>query len=272
MSTSDTHYTSKDGKKHKMSFPIEYFPEYKVHHIGTEAAILYRKKYDVSPLPQTEYCKKDRKANFHVCGIVLHLNNKELGIYSVYRCHKSDPTQLFQYEFITTDNIIGGDYNIHHPAWGSSRSTPDSDEFVNLINVSDLKIINATQPQYTRNTEKDGKSYIDLTVSSRDLEIKNWYVNTLNHNQQFSDHLEIYYTVQLNKNYGYSEGPENWNLSSKKWPKYKQLLSHKLKTIKFHKDPHIHTMQLTHLMTSIATATIGTKKYRIGWNPWWNKQ
>ena len=86
-------------------FPRKYFPNYLVHFHSTETAIMYHKGLCVTPLdPQSEYVNPSHRMNFHICGIVLHSQTSDYGIYSVYRPQKADPTQIFSYQF-ETDKI-----------------------------------------------------------------------------------------------------------------------------------------------------------------------
>ena len=96
-------------------FPRKFFPNHFAHFLSTETAILYHKGLCVTPLNSPpEYLHPDHRLNFHICGIILHSQTTDYGIYSVYRPKKADPNQIFSY--IWDDNIlIGGDFSIRHP-------------------------------------------------------------------------------------------------------------------------------------------------------------
>ena len=96
-------------------FPRKYFPNYFVHFHSTETAVLYHKGLCVTPLNlPPDYLNPEHRLNFHICGIILHFQTTDYGIYSVYRPQKADPNQIFSYPFESDHTIIGGDFNIHH--------------------------------------------------------------------------------------------------------------------------------------------------------------
>ena len=128
-------------------FPQKFFPNYLVHFHSTETAVLYHKGLCVTPLsPQDNYLKTNHRDNFHICGIILHSQTSDYGIYSVYRPQKADPNQIFQYQF-ETDRKYWGDFNIHHPLWGSDRNSKQSSDFLNCPTQSNqnFKPTNSTR-------------------------------------------------------------------------------------------------------------------------------
>ncbi|GFW12112.1 putative RNA-directed DNA polymerase from transposon BS [Trichonephila clavipes] len=62
--------------------------------------------------------------------------------------------------------IIFGDFNLHHPMWGSDHISRYSNEFVEWINDSNL-VLNTTVPTYR--SSADATSLIDLTVCSSSI-------------------------------------------------------------------------------------------------------
>ncbi|GFX81345.1 putative RNA-directed DNA polymerase from transposon X-element [Trichonephila clavipes] len=63
--------------------------------------------------------------------------------------------------------IIFGDFNLHHPMWGSDHISRYSNEFVEWITDSNLVLLNTTVPTYR--SSADVTSLIDLTVCSSSI-------------------------------------------------------------------------------------------------------
>ena len=253
-------------------FPIEFFPDYKVYANSTECAILYHQDLSITPIPyETQYHCYPHRNNFHVCGVLLHTKSTDYAIYSVYRPQSADPTQIFNYPFHSDHIIIGGDFNIHHPLWGSDTSSPESEDFVNHLNVSRFKLLNTKTP--TREDPSSHKlSCIDLTLSSHNIDIDTWFVNQANYQKTISDHFELVYkiTVPNTKNEIYHS---TWNLgSSSKWKKYLKELG---KSLSNYRDKRPSTtedqaIELSNVIYNSALVTLGIRNYRRGFKPWWN--
>ena len=193
INTNETHYKNKHGHLKTIRFPIEYFPNYNVHHIGTECTVLYHKQLNITPLPQTTYCKQIRNTNFHVCGVILHSESSpDIGFYSVYKCQGVNAVRLLDYDFISnqilsevilTQNILIGE---------AIKKSKDAEPFINELNTTNYTILNTIKPQYTYISPTNRhKSFIDLTLASDSLIIDKWYVNHAQYNSNFSDHAEI---------------------------------------------------------------------------------
>ncbi|GFX55880.1 putative RNA-directed DNA polymerase from transposon BS [Trichonephila clavipes] len=63
--------------------------------------------------------------------------------------------------------IIFGDFNLHHPMWGSDHISRYSNEFVEWITDSNLVLPNTTVPTYR--SSADATSLLDLTVCSSSI-------------------------------------------------------------------------------------------------------
>ncbi len=110
LQTNDTHYIDKHGNQKPIKFPIGYFPGFRVHHVGTETAILYFHKLNITPLNiQPNYDKMDRTKNCHITSIVLHSNKYNIGIHSIYNCPRANINQFFGYQMNENLNIAAGD-------------------------------------------------------------------------------------------------------------------------------------------------------------------
>ena len=272
--TNDTEYIDKHNKKHKLHFPIEYFPKYYVHHTGTETAILYNKKLQITPLDiEEDYNNKNRSKNCHFTSIVLHSNHNHIGIHSVYNTPNTDISQFFQYTMLEENNIVGGDFNTHHPYWGSTFTSQYADDFLDELAQTNLQIQNHKNPSYTRiRDNSQTKTNIDLTLISNNIEIENWQILQNEYNQLFTDHIPILTEIKLNSKFGFDNTNKTWNLHSKKWNEYQKQIKHILKTTVFDPDPHKHACKITEIIIKTAENTIGYKFFYHGHKAWWNKK
>ena len=123
----DDESVSTSDPQHTPKFPIELFPGIKVHYTSTECAVLHHEDFSVTPtLFEEQYHCHPHRNNFDVCGIILHTPKTDYSVHSAYRPQIADPSQLFTHPFHTDHVIVGVDFNIHHPVWGSSHSTSKS--------------------------------------------------------------------------------------------------------------------------------------------------
>ena len=176
-------------------FPQTYFPNYSIHFHSTECAILYHNSLSVTPLSNpTQYLTSTHKNNFHVCGIILHTQTTDYAIYSVYRPQKARVTQLFKYPFDSDHIIIGGDFNIHHPVWGSEKACKSGSDFLNTLTASNLNLINHPTPTRIDPRNKT-QTCIDLTLTSRNISNVKWRVDYNLYDPSFSDHYHIFINV-----------------------------------------------------------------------------
>ncbi len=272
--TQDKHYTDNNNIKHSLKFPIEHFYNYKVHHIGTETAVLYHKILNITPLPiQTDYDNDDRKKNCHITSIILHVNKQNIGIHSVYNSSNNNPSQMFKYLNIEDTNIYAGDFNTQHPHWGSTKTTNSANDFLDQLGNTDLKILNHDKSNHTHvHKSTETKTNIDLTLISDSIKCTKWQILENQYNRNFSDHIPIVTTIQITSKYGYDNTHKTWNLNNeKKWKKFRKLFKTKTEGIYFNEDTDIHATEICKLITETAEETIGYKYYYHGHKPWWNK-
>ena len=219
-----------------------------------------------------DYYLDDHRQNFHICGIILHSEHTDYGIYSVYRPQSADPTQIFSYPFECDKYIIGGDFNIHHELWGSKHSSSKGTQFVNVLNQSNLNLLNKQTP-----TREDPSTFtqsaIDLTLVTTNIPKVDWSVHQHNHNPSFSDHFNIFISVPLNSHPDDKIYHSTWNLcSNTKWKKFRNKLESNLKKPFQTTDPNKQAQSITHTIYNTAISTIGYRKYLRGYKPWWNSQ
>ena len=253
-------------------FPIEFFYGYDVHYTGTETAILYRESLYTTKVPTPKnYNKADRSHNFNISGILITLqNSKSIGVYSTYRAHKADTTQIFQYNFRGDYTIIGGDFNLQHSLWGATTETKGVNEFINTLSQTKWKCLNEISPSFTyKHTTNNRISYIDLVFISNNINYNKFIIDNSNYNAKISDHVPIRYSFEFQKNFGFINHRTAWNIHSKKWNKYTIKLNEQIKNTEFKISPHKHVQQLTEIILNTAITTIKYKTYYEGHKPWW---
>ncbi|MCP4457123.1 MAG: hypothetical protein GY816_03710, partial [Cytophagales bacterium] len=188
------------------------------------------------------------------------------------QCRKTD----FYHNIIdiSNKNIIGGDFNLRHPQWGSHRSSgTDANDFVSQLGFHDLFILNPKNSPPTHiHKSCQAKTRIDLTLATTGLNCTKWRVLELDYDRNFSDHIPITYSLELAPKYGFDDDRCGWNLTnSKKWRKFRKELDTNLTDIKWEDNPHKHAAQITNIITGTATDTIGVKYYYNGHKPWWTR-
>ena len=78
-------------------------------------------------------------------------------------------------ELASADAVIGGDLNLHHTLWGSSRTGPKAAGFVDSLNLSDLVLRNnCHHTRYDKNSKST--TAIDVTFTTKEVLIENWKV------------------------------------------------------------------------------------------------
>ena len=162
---------------------LHFFPDYNVHLQSTECAILYHKELCVTTL-DIQQDNNTHSKTLQMCGIILHSGSKDYGIYSVYRTGTADACDIFKYNFECDHIIIGGDFNIHHPLWGSTNSSSKSTQFVEFLNNSKFKLLNKQTP--TRiDPHNNTLTNIDLSLSTFDIPKISWQINQHNHDPKY---------------------------------------------------------------------------------------
>ena len=95
--------------------------------------------------------------------------------------------------------IIGGNFNAHHPQWGSNKTCPSGLSLIDSICNEDLIILNDGSATYTAKTENSiVQSLIDLTVTSSNLALNSYW--KVLEDRMFSDHpISINMTLKTKK-------------------------------------------------------------------------
>ena len=260
-------------KNDPISFPRKYFPNYLTHFHSTECAILYHKGLNATPLDiQNEYLKTNHRENFHICGIIIHSKTTDYGFYSVYRPQIADPNQIFRYKFETDHIIIGGDFNIHHPLWGSKKACKKGSDFLNNLTGSNFLLLNKQSPTRIDPRNKT-LTCIDLSLSSHNMSDITWNVDHNSHDPDVSDHYHIYFNIPINIKQEDSIYHTTWNLSSKtKWKKFHSAISKEMKRLIPATNINEHVNQINAIIYDTAISTLGYRKYIKTFKPWRNNE
>ena len=230
-------------------------------------------------VPQRSFCHTFEQACFYpesskhsatlqICGGVT-LSRM---IYNVYKTGKANPSDIFKLQHETNKVIICGDFNIHHPLWGSDGSSPTSNTFVDYLNNSNLRLLNKQTPTRIDPRNKS-LTHIDLSLASLDIDNINWSINQHNHDPKMSDHFPILLTLTMSHDPDASVYHNSWNLSSKsKWKKFQKLLSTKLNQTDLPTETNAHASHINNTIYNTAIETIGYRSYLQGNKPWWNSE
>ncbi|GFX70603.1 replication-associated protein [Trichonephila clavipes] len=97
-----------------------------------------------------------------ILAIKIHVRNISFYIVNIYAPRGFNIILIKSFlESLMAPMIIFGDFNLHHPMWGSDHISRYSDEFVEWITDSNLVLLNTTVPTYR--SSADATSLLDLT-------------------------------------------------------------------------------------------------------------
>ena len=93
-----------------------------------------------------------------------------LNIINVY----NKPSNIFSanlLNFLSTFNsaVICGDFNAHHPTWGSAAANSSGSNLVNFLNDGNHVLLNLSVPTHLTITDKIQWSLLDLTMVSSQM-------------------------------------------------------------------------------------------------------
>ncbi|GBL89290.1 hypothetical protein AVEN_225829-1 [Araneus ventricosus] len=172
--------------------------------------------------------------------------------------------------------ILGGDINMRNVLWGPDipdhRASEDGGAFVDFVLKHNLRIINNPNSLSTFET-KNGKSWIDITISSRDLfsKISDWTVTKC----VFSDHSYLSFKFAV-----VSGAPIGLGLRISKRKIYRlgNLVAEKfrhaeeeLNQIKTKRDLETWVQRLTEFIQSVCKRTAPAKAAHLR-VPWWDHE
>ncbi|GFV93182.1 replication-associated protein [Trichonephila clavipes] len=131
-----------------------------------------------------------------ILAIKIHVRNISFYMVNIYAPRGFNIILIKSFlESLMAPMIIFGDFNLHHPMWGSDHISRYSNEFVEWITDSNL-VLNTTVPTYR--SSADATSLLDLTVCSSSM---SGYCNSYVLDCSFeSDHSPIITELSLNSN------------------------------------------------------------------------
>ncbi|GBN38144.1 Putative protein in type-1 retrotransposable element R1DM [Araneus ventricosus] len=205
--------------------------------------------------------------------------NGQITVDSIYFPPSKDKTRAISdleasiKDLDTSKLVLGGDINMRSILWGPDipdhRAADDGGPFVDFILKYSLQIINNPDSPSTFES-KNGKSWIDVTVSSRGLhnKISNWTVNK----NVFSDHSYLSFDISL------AAGPIGGflRISKRKIYKLGNLVADKFRNAEA-EISKIHTKKglndwiqaLTDFVRSVCKWTLPKKAAHLK-VPWWD--
>lgn len=142
-------------------------------------------------VPQVEedltlYCTTSSE----VVGATVNIRNQQITVLSIYVRHTkknevfdADVLQRLRHRF-RGHLLVCGDFNAHHPSWGTGSTDTRGKNVARVIQASDLVLANDGSPTFTDHTHETA---IDLTLHSPELKIT-WNIEA---DTWGSDHFPI---------------------------------------------------------------------------------
>ena len=113
--------------------------------------------------------------------------------------------------------VLMGDFNAHHPLWGSASSSPRGDVLVDVFSLRNLCVLNDGSTTYLRDYD-NYTSCLDLTVVDPAIVLDfNWCVLDDTHG---SDHYPVVLTSTSSEE---EEKEERYNLNKANWPLFEDI-------------------------------------------------
>ncbi|KAK3609526.1 hypothetical protein CHS0354_041577 [Potamilus streckersoni] len=211
-----------------------------------------------------------------IMAITIKIGTQNFEIYNIYipPLQTQIPTESLQsiIKNIKQNGILCGDFNAHHPFWGSNTTNTRGKQIYQLIDNTEMVILNDCSP--TRMDPHTGKMSVrDLTIITPKLRHDTqWRV--LHHSTWGSDHFPI----QININT--KQAPETdtpkltWNLKKANWELYQNYL--KGTSLEEIRNPDINTfyknvIEKLHIAadSSIPKLNRQPKQFNL---PWWTEE
>ena len=222
----------------------------------------------------------------------IHYNQKYLYIHAIYakpgRNISTNDWLLF-FRSLSKPYILGGDFNAHNTAFGSTWNDVGGNNLLTAFEECDLVFLNTGHETLLRQPYHNNRSAIDITVSTPDIApaISDWFVHetTLG-----SDHFVITYSLVINNNNPHSITSTNswstradingvyqvyqnkWNTKKADWEKYSQsvddYLSNRMYTLNDYNE-------LLHVINQAGESAIPHKSVHINnkfRKEWWDQE
>jgi len=220
-----------------------------------------------SHIPRTEITIN---SEMEVCGESVYVNNKRIGIISLYIPPNYNNTHLLAnlqqiIQHLPPSYIIAMDSNAHHYSWGSEDTDNRGRLIDQFITETDLVLLNNSQPTYLHSN--GNWSHIDLTIATKDIApTLNWDIIEA---CPSSDHLPI--LTQSNLNCPENNKVGKWKLRDANWKGFRDSLDLNLNLT----TPNQACRQLEQKILKAATDNVGmtkpTSKFKYT-RCWWSKE
>lgn len=165
--------------------------------------------------------------------------------------------------------LLLGDFNAHHPLWGSEKASPAGKIIEKILNNNDITILNTGEA--THISSFSGKtSSIDLSFSDpRSAAELAWQVLDSTHD---SDHFPI--ILSTNRNLPPPQSHTCWNLRSVDWTAFSETADEAIRLLRLPEDINTCVSQFTSAIVESAQKHIPRKTHnpRLKQVPWWSKE
>ncbi|GBN22196.1 hypothetical protein AVEN_41691-1, partial [Araneus ventricosus] len=149
--------------------------------------------------------------------------------------------------------FIFGDFNLHHPLWGSDKSSPLSNDFVEWLQNSSFVLLNSSNPTYATHT--GSASLLDLSICSASISHGvDCYVSDSNFE---SDHCPVIITWSKLKYISKIIKTTDWN----------RTMSQSANVLTTKTNLHVLTRKISEVIRdNTKIITLPANNYP----PWWN--
>ena len=196
------------------------------------------------------------------------------------------PTNILKslFQLINNNCIMGGDFNAHHPAWGSVTSSSRGNQIYDIINSVGLCILNSGSATHLGRPNRPSTA-IDISLCSPNLMWSSSWSTT--EDPHGSDHFPIIITIQnsnqriinspLPSNTNNPTNPSSlpqFNLNKADWNKFSDLIKNNIMTTDQAISPIEAYDQFILMIMKAATESIQFKhkksKLYPPSPPWWD--
>lgn len=122
------------------------------------------------------------------------------------------------FQTLTPPFIIGGDFNVHHMAFGSGWTDSKGRAFLNALDGNNIVYLNDGSATKVKTPSQINNSAIDITLVSADLALRmNWSVYQ---DPIGSDHLPVTFELSITSVYRALGRSKKWNVKRADWEEF----------------------------------------------------
>ena len=164
--------------------------------------------------------------------------------------------------------VLMGDFNAHHPLWGSTSSSPRGDDLVDIFSLRNLCVINDGSNTFLRDYS-NYTSCLDLTVVDPAIVLDfDWSVLDDAHG---SDHFPIVLTSTSSEE---EDKEERFNLNKANWPLFEDICRGRIKDESVFNEDTCSVESFTRILNdavedSIPKLNLKNRKVKV---PWFNEE